>query len=164
MVEPAEQLVDVLHTVLDCYQRLGVIANQRRGAMATLNVTLLQDLLRQEEHQVGRLADLDARRAQLLAEINAALGSQQAANVTAIAAASKEPLKTRLLTLAAQVRTAAAHWTSQTSINQRISNAANRGFDAVLRIISGAGRQAGLYRANGRHVQNAGGSGFEAMA
>src|SRR5579862_1435721 len=100
----AAELLLLLRQILASQQQLLQLALLRRDAMRTFDIQRLEMLMQQEKAAAQNLTALDRRRQNLLPPIRALLGRQVEANVTEIARRCQEPLKSQLLTLAAQVR------------------------------------------------------------
>ncbi len=146
----AAELLTLLRELLAGQERLLGLALARREAMRTLDIARLETVAGQERVETGRMAELDKRRMALTSQMRRAMGGQVEVTVTEAARRVKEPLKSQLLAVAAQLKETVEQVERNTRINATVSETVVKGLAKVLKIVTGLAQHAGLYMRNGR--------------
>jgi hypothetical protein len=146
----ANEILALLRDLLAGQQQLLQLGLARREAMRTFDVSRMEAIAGQEKAAIERLASLDRRRMQVMAQVRAALPRNVEPTISEIAKRSQEPLKSQLLTIAAQLKETVEQVERNTRINATISEAVVKGLAKVLKVVTGLAQHAGLYMRNGR--------------
>ena len=150
MDKQALELLTLLREMLAGQQRLLQLALQRREAMRTFDVDRLELLNEQERQELQAAAGLDKRRQGLVADFRRLLPPRVEPTVSEISKRVAEPLRTQLVTLAAQLRDIVQQVERNTRINATVSETVVKGLAKVLKVVTGLAQHAGLYMRNGR--------------
>ena len=144
------ELLTLLRELLAGQDRLLKLALARREAMRVFDIARLETLAAQERTEALRMAELDRKRQLLVGQFKAALGKGVEPTVTEIARRVNEPVKSRLLGLAGQLKETVEQVERNTRINATISETVVKGLAKVLKVVTGLAQHAGLYMRNGR--------------
>jgi len=146
----AAQLVELLRELLAAQERQLALATRRQDAMRSYNLEGLNAVAQRERDEVVTLENLENRRKQLLSRIQATMGRNVKVTTSEIAKRCKEPVKSQLLVVAAELRQAVAKVEAATRSNAKVSSAVVASIAKVLKIVTGVAQHAGLYMRNGR--------------
>jgi hypothetical protein len=146
----ANELLSLLRDLLAGQQRLLTLSITRREAMRAFDIAHLEQLTLQEKAATELLAALDRRRQLLIAQLRTVLPRNADPTVTEVARRVADPLKTQLLTVAAELKQVVEQLERNTRINATVSEAVVKGLAKVLKVVTGLAQHAGLYMRNGR--------------
>jgi hypothetical protein len=144
------ELLTLLRELLAGQDRLLKLALARREAMRVFDIARLEMLAAQERTETLRMAGLDRQRQTLAGQFRAVLGKGVEPTVSEIARRVNEPVKSRLLGLAGQLKETVEQVERNTRINATISETVVKGLAKVLKVVTGLAQHAGLYMRNGR--------------
>ncbi len=144
------ELLMLLRELLASQQRLIGLALAGREAMRVFDIERLNAITLQERKEMQILSILDNQRKGLVSQFRGIMGRNVEPTVSEIAKRAQEPVRSQLLTLAAQVKEAAELVTRNSRINATVSEAVVKSLAKVLKIITGLAQHAGLYMRNGR--------------
>jgi hypothetical protein len=144
------ELLTLLRELLAGQDRLLKLALARREAMRVFDIARLETLAAQERTEALKMADLDRRRQVLVGQFRVVLGKGVEPTVTEIARRVNEPMRSRLLGLAGQLKQTVEQVERNTRINATISETVVKGLAKVLKVVTGLAQHAGLYMRNGR--------------
>jgi hypothetical protein len=156
MDKPVNDLLNLLREMLGSQQRLLAIATARRDAMRAFDVERLNGLTEQEKLETDRAGELDRKRKDVTSQLRNALGRGVQPTVSEIAKRVDEPLRSQLLTVAAELKAVVEQLDRLTRINARVSETVVKGMARVLKVVTGMAQHAGLYMRNGRKAALAG--------
>ena len=145
----ATDLLDLLRETRVAHQRLLALANQKLDAMRTYDADLLLTLNERERTELLATEALELRRRALVARLAAALPGTPG-TVSNVAARVAEPLRSRLLVAAAELKDTVEQLTRANRVTQKVSVAVVQSVAKVLKIVTGIAQHAGLYMRNGR--------------
>lgn len=153
MSDDLEQLVTLMHEELHLHQNLADTLQSKLDAMRVHDTAGLEALALQEQSVLNAVQQVAARRNSLLRRITPLLSPQRpAAVVTAkdIAGQTKEPIRSKILALAAKLKEQTQHVQRLNHIVAVASRKMLQHFDAIFGVIAQSGRDIGLYSKAGR--------------
>lgn len=148
-----ERLAQVLQQLLDLNRELLAVCENKRRALATMDLDGLQETMRQEESLAGRVASLEQVRRELVEELMPdATGARRPARDTLLShiiERTAEPARTRLAGLRRELINVLSRLKEANTTNQVVSRRSIRHFRDMLGLMSGVGRADERYRRDG---------------
>ncbi len=146
----AAELLELLRDLLVVNERLVGIGTVREEAMRLFDIAGMNRLMETERTELVTLQQLDARRKTLTGQLRAFLGREVPATTSQVAARVGEPMQSRILGTAAQLKATAERLERLNRINSKVSQTVVNSIGRVLKVVTGVAQHAGLYMKNGR--------------
>jgi hypothetical protein len=146
-----EALERILRAQLADHRRLLDCLDRKREAIRTAQIGRVSDIVEEERRVAVRIAEADRHRGELVRRIAQALmpAAQQPPALAELAHLVEEPIRTRLLASAAELRDAAEEVRSRSSIIRAAAEALSRHMSGVMQSVQSALSRAGVYGRRG---------------
>lgn len=152
-----DALESTLRSQLDEHQKLLTLLQRKREAVRHAKIDAIGELIEHERMQIERIAELERGRDQIVQRLTQQLqpGSTEPMPLAAIAERADEPVQSRLLGIAAQLRDLVKEVRQTSSVVRNAAEALSNHISGVMQTFHAALSRAGVY---GRQGQLATGS------
>lgn len=155
-----DALEKLLRSQLEEHEKLLALLERKREAVRHARIDSISGLVEEERRSIDRIAEIDRGREQIVLRLTQQLqpGSAEPLPLTAIAERADEPVQSRLLGIAAQLRELVATVRQTSSVVRSAAEALSNHISGVMQTLHAAMSRAGVY---GRQGQFAGGAQME---
>lgn len=155
-----DALEKMLRSQLEAHEQLLELLERKREAVRHAKIDTISELLDQERRSIERIAEIERGREQVVRRITEQLqpGAAEPLPLTMIAERADEPVQSRLLGIAAQLREMVAKVKQTSSVVRSAAEALSNHISGVMQTFHAAMSRAGVY---GRQGQLAGGTQME---
>jgi hypothetical protein len=148
MKSPLADLESILQQLIIEHRQLLLLLESQQAAMKKLNTPMLEDMAAKQEQIRLKIASLETRRRTMVAQLCLSLKIQGPPTMAKLAEHFPSDKK-RLLDLRDKLKMLVAAISSRATVSGRLAGAVLGHLNTVVRLLSGAVEQAGLYTKHG---------------
>ncbi|MHC4991077.1 MAG: flagellar protein FlgN [Planctomycetota bacterium] len=145
-----DALEGLLREELDDHRSLLETLDRQREAIRVADASALGECAEKEQQILQLLRARERHRSRLVEQLRNELGGEAPATISSLADHAEEPLRTRLLSVAAELREAVARARRESSIVRAAAEALTRHLGGLLQSMQAAVGSAGVYGRRGR--------------